>query len=79
VLRDVLVYRASEVAKMLDATQESVQSALKRPGATVDNYLADSGSSRPARRPDTAAEYQLVARWTDAIEQADLEALADCS
>src|SRR5436305_3380650 len=48
VLRDVLGYRASEVAKMLDATQESVQSALKRARATVDNYLADSGSGRPA-------------------------------
>src|SRR5216683_2820918 len=30
VLRDVLGYRAGEVARMLDATQESVQSALKR-------------------------------------------------
>ena len=36
VLRDVLGYRAGEVAKMLDATQESVQSALKRARATVD-------------------------------------------
>jgi RNA polymerase sigma-70 factor (TIGR02960 family) len=48
VLRDVLGYRAGEVARMLDATQESVQSALKRARATVDSHLADSGSSRPA-------------------------------
>jgi RNA polymerase sigma-70 factor (TIGR02960 family) len=75
VLRDVLGYRASEVAQMLDATQESVQSALKRARATVDNHLADSGSSRPSRQPDTAAEHQLVARLTDALERADLEAL----
>jgi RNA polymerase sigma-70 factor (TIGR02960 family) len=75
VLRDVLGYRAGEVAKMLDATQESVQSALKRARATVDNYLADSGSNRPARQPDTAAEHQVVARLTDALERADLEAL----
>jgi RNA polymerase sigma-70 factor (ECF subfamily) len=75
VLRDVLGYRASEVAQMLDATQESVQSALKRARATVDKHLADSGSSRPARQPDTAAEHQLVARLTDALERADLEAL----
>jgi RNA polymerase sigma-70 factor (TIGR02960 family) len=75
VLRDVLGYRAGEVAKMLDATQESVQSALKRARATVDSYLADSGSSRPARQPDTAAEHQVVARLTDALERADLEAL----
>jgi RNA polymerase sigma-70 factor (ECF subfamily) len=75
VLRDVLGYRAGEVAQMLDATQESVQSALKRARATVDNYLADSGSGRPASQPDTAAEHQLVARFTDALERADLEAL----
>jgi RNA polymerase sigma-70 factor (ECF subfamily) len=81
VLRDVLGYRAGEVAKMLDATQESVQSALKRARATVDNHLADSestgssGSRRPA--PDTAAEHRLVARLTDALERADLDALIE--
>jgi RNA polymerase sigma-70 factor (TIGR02960 family) len=90
VLRDVLGYRAGEVAKMLDATQESVQSALKRGRATVDNHLADSsstdssstgssgtGSRRPARQPDTAAEHRLVARLTDALERADLDALIE--
>jgi RNA polymerase sigma-70 factor (ECF subfamily) len=75
VLRDVLGYRAGEVARMLDATQESVQSALKRARATVDSYLADSGNSRPARHPDTAAEHQLVVQLTDALERADLQAL----
>src|SRR5579863_7193887 len=44
VLRDVLGYHAAEVAQMLDATQESVQSALKRGRATVDSHLADSSS-----------------------------------
>jgi RNA polymerase sigma-70 factor (TIGR02960 family) len=75
VLRDVLGYHAGEVARMLDATQESVQSALKRARATVDSHLADSGSSRPARQPDTAAERHLVAQLTDALERADLQAL----
>ncbi|MFD8007626.1 sigma-70 family RNA polymerase sigma factor [Streptomyces mirabilis] len=78
VLRDVLGYHAAEVAQMLDATQESVQSALKRARATVDNHLADSsstGSRRPARQLDTAAEHRLVARLTDALERADLDAL----
>jgi RNA polymerase sigma-70 factor (TIGR02960 family) len=75
VLRDVLGYHAGEVARMLDATQESVQSALKRARATVDSHLADSGNSRPARQPDTAAEHRLVAQLTDALERADLQAL----
>jgi RNA polymerase sigma-70 factor (TIGR02960 family) len=75
VLRDVLAYHAGEVAWMLDVTQESVQSALKRARATVDNYLADSGSSKPARQPDTTAERHLVAQLTDALERADVQAL----
>ena len=74
VLRDVLGYHAVEVATMLDATQESVQSALKRARATVDAHLADSGN-RPARLADTAAERRLVAQLTDALERADLQAL----
>ena len=75
VLRDVLGYHAGEVARMLDATQESVQSALKRARATVDSHLADAGSSRPARQPDTTAERHLVAQLTGALERADLQAL----
>jgi RNA polymerase sigma-70 factor (TIGR02960 family) len=74
VLRDVLGYHAGEVATMLDVTQESVHSALKRARATVDRHLADSGS-RPARQPDTTAERHLVAQLTDALERADLQAL----
>ena len=77
VLRDVLGYHAAEVAQMLDVTQESVHSALKRARATVDSHLADSNGRGPARQPDTAAEHRLVARLTDAIERADLDALID--
>ena len=80
VLRDVLGYHAAEVAQMLGTTQEAVTSALKRARATVDNHLADSsstGSRRPARHPDTAAEHRLVARFTDAMERADLDALIE--
>src|SRR5579859_7678784 len=75
VLRDVLGYHAAEVAQMLDATQEAVTSALKRARATVDSHLADSGSGRPARQPDTTAERHLVAQLTGALERADLQAL----
>ena len=80
VLRDVLGYHAAEVAQLLGTTQEAVTSALKRARATVDNHLADSGSSggrRPARQPDTAAEHRLVARLSDALERADLDALIE--
>jgi RNA polymerase sigma-70 factor (ECF subfamily) len=65
---------------MLDTTLESVTSALKRARATVDNHLADSSSTdglKPSRQPDTAAEHRLVARFTGALECADLDALID--
>ena len=77
VLRDVLGYHAAEVAQMLGTTQEAVSSALKRARATVDNHLAGTGSRRPARQPDTAAEHRLVARFTGALERADLDALIE--
>jgi RNA polymerase sigma-70 factor (TIGR02960 family) len=84
VLRDVLGYHAAEVAQMIGTTQEAVSSALKRARATVDNHLADSGTGssdiggrRPAGRPDTDAEQRLVARLTDALERADLDALIE--
>ena len=77
VLRDVLGYQAAEVAQMLGTTQEAVTSALKRARATVDNHLAGTGSRRPARQPDTAAEHRLVARFTSALERADLDALIE--
>jgi RNA polymerase sigma-70 factor (ECF subfamily) len=87
VLRDVLGYHTAEAAEMLGTTQEAVNSALKRARTTVDNHLADSsstgsgrsgtGSRRPARQPDTAAEHRLGARLTDALERADLDALIE--
>jgi RNA polymerase sigma-70 factor (TIGR02960 family) len=81
VLRDVLGYHAAEVAQMLGTTPEAVNSALKRARATVDDHLADSSStgssSRLARQPDTAAEHRLVARFTGALERADLDALIE--
>lgn len=43
-------------------------------------HTGSSGSGtggRPARQPDTAAERRLVARLTDALERADLDALIE--
>ena len=78
VLRDVLGYHAGEVAQMLDATQESVNTPSNahepRSTATWRTQAAPAPSSQ-RRQPDTPAEHRLVARLTDALERADLQAL----
>ena len=71
VLRDVLGYRASEVASMLDATEVSVNSALQRARATLED-LSPPGRDR-APLPRSARERELVARFADAFETGDVE------
>jgi RNA polymerase sigma-70 factor (TIGR02960 family) len=71
VLRDVLGYRAGEVATMLDTTEASVNSALQRARATLEE-VAPSGPDR-APLPRSAHERELVARFADAFEAGDLD------
>src|SRR5262249_19354920 len=47
ILRDVLDFRAAEVAAMLDSSQESVTSALKRARATLDKRLGGDRTPPP--------------------------------
>src|SRR4051812_18920818 len=71
VLRDVLGFRASEVAEMLDTTGESVTSALKRARATLQRPSA----TEPAPASDSPAEQALVAAFVRAYEAADIDAV----
>ncbi len=73
ILRDVLGFRASEVAGMLDTTEESVTSALKRARATVQRRQPPSGEREPPPPPDSASERELVARLTRAYETGDID------
>ena len=72
VLRDVLGFRASEVARILDTTEESVTSALKRARATLERR-SPAGQAAPAPEPDSPAETELVERLTRAYEANDLD------
>jgi RNA polymerase sigma-70 factor (ECF subfamily) len=72
ILRDVLGYHAAEVADMLDASVESVTSALKRARATVADRPRP-GSEVPA--PDSPAERALVEAFVRAYGSSDVEAL----
>ena len=67
VLHDVLGFRASEVAEMLDSTIDSVNSALKRARAGVLRQQF------PA--VDRVSEEAIVAKFVSAWESADLDAL----
>ena len=56
ILRDVLGFHASEVARMLDTSEESVTSALKRARASLERHQRSAGPLAPAPRPGSAAE-----------------------
>jgi RNA polymerase sigma-70 factor (ECF subfamily) len=69
VLRDVLGFSATEVAAMLDTTATSVNSALIRARATIE----ERGPHTRAPLPRSAQEHELVARFADAFERGDVE------
>jgi RNA polymerase sigma-70 factor (TIGR02960 family) len=75
VLRDVLGFPASEVADMLEATVESVTSALKRARATLQRHRPPTADRDPPPAPGSPAEEATVARFVRAYEAADLDAL----
>ena len=75
VLRDVLGFRANEVAGMLDTTVESVNSALKRARASLQRRQSPTDEREPAPAADSPAEDALVAEFVRAWESADIDAL----
>jgi RNA polymerase sigma-70 factor (TIGR02960 family) len=75
VLRDVLGYRADEVAEMLGSTVGSVNGALKRARATVDHRLSTGGDRGPGPASHSSAEHALAEKFKIAWESADMEAL----
>jgi RNA polymerase sigma-70 factor (TIGR02960 family) len=79
VLREVLGYRANEVAEMLDSTVASVNSALKRARAALQRRLTPGGGREPAPAPAPAAgspaEQALVAELARAYGSGHVDAL----
>jgi len=76
VLRDVLDCSAEETAAVLETTVASVNSALQRARAGVREHLPEPRAQwRPGQEP-SAAQRALVARFVEASERADVEALA---
>lgn len=74
VLRDALGYRAAEAAEILGCSLDTVNGSLKRARAALSALLtADTLSQAPL--PGSAAERELIGRFTDAFERGDVTTL----
>lgn len=70
VLRDVLGFRAKEVAAMLGTSEESVSSALKHARSNLQTRLPVAADPPPA--PGSHAEREVIERLTQAYEVGDV-------
>jgi RNA polymerase sigma-70 factor (ECF subfamily) len=72
ILCEVLRWKASEVAELLDTSVASVNSALQRARATLE--ASDATTATTATSVDEA-DAELLARYVDAFERYDMDAL----
>jgi RNA polymerase sigma-70 factor (ECF subfamily) len=74
ILREVLSWPAADVAELLETSVASVNSALQRARATLaDRRIADTEPVRPLDDDQRT----LLARYMDAFERYDMDALAE--
>ena len=72
ILREVLRWRAIEVAELLDTTVASVNSALQRARTTLGGLDFDTGRALDPLDDD---DKELLKRYVDAFERYDIESL----
>jgi RNA polymerase sigma-70 factor, ECF subfamily len=72
ILREVLRWKASEVAELLGTSVASVNSALQRARATLASVRIDDAETLEPADDDQRA---LLARYVDAFERYDMESL----
>jgi RNA polymerase sigma-70 factor (ECF subfamily) len=72
ILREVLRWKASEVAELLETSVVSVNSALQRARATLEARNISATATAPSV---DAADAELLARYVAAFERYDMEAL----
>jgi RNA polymerase sigma-70 factor (ECF subfamily) len=70
ILRDVLRWRATEVAVLLDTSVDAVNSALRRARSALTCVGPDAAPPQPS-----AADRELLAAYIDAFERHDVDAL----
>lgn len=72
ILCEVLRWKASEVAELLDTSVASVNSALQRARATIDEHgIAETDAVAPM----DPEQREMLARYVDAFQRYDVEAL----
>ena len=71
ILCEVLRWKATEVAELLETSVASVNSALQRARATLET----ADVARRTRRRSTTDDEALLARYVDAFERYDIDAL----
>lgn len=74
ILRDVLAWRASEVAELLEISVAAANSQLQRARETMKAVQDGSKGARP--NGSREVEARVVARYVEAFERYDMEALA---
>jgi RNA polymerase sigma-70 factor (ECF subfamily) len=73
ILREVLDFSAKEVAEALDTTTASVNSALQRARATVDERLPEQSQQATLRTLDDQDLRELVERYMSAMQAGDVD------
>jgi RNA polymerase sigma-70 factor (TIGR02960 family) len=76
VLRDVLGFRATEVADILDTSEIAVNRLLHRARQAVDRQ-APPGSLADAPLPDSKQERALVSRFATAFQSGDIQGVVE--
>jgi RNA polymerase sigma-70 factor (TIGR02960 family) len=74
VLRDVLGYRAGEVAEMLETSEASVNSRLRRARAAFESRVPATGRER-APLPNSKLERDIVGRFAETVENGDIDGM----
>jgi RNA polymerase sigma-70 factor (ECF subfamily) len=75
ILREVLGFSAKEVAETLDTTVASVNSALQRARASLEDKLPDQSQQATLRTLGDDALRELVETYVDAWEREDVDAV----
>jgi len=75
ILREVLGFSAREAAETLETTTASVNSALQRARATVEERLPDQSQQATLRSLDDEELGKVVEGYMDAMERCDVDAV----